>query len=472
MLKEIIKLWTHQREALTLAMDKKDFALFMEMGTGKTAVQINILRNQFMKNNRLMRTLILCPPVMIETWRREIFKHSTFGEHVTVLTGTGVARARMMLEIIKSGRGAVVVTNYESLQMKDLYAKLLAYNFEILVCDESQKLKNYKAVRTKLATAIADKATHRYLLSGTPITNNPMDIYAQYRILDSGDTFGNNFFAFRGRYFVDKNAGMPIQKYYPDWRPTPGLEKTFNELIYKKAVRYLKKDCLDLPPFVRKQVVVELGKEQGRMYDEMRRDFVTYLDTHACVATLAITKALRMQQVTSGFFKSDTEYLHRFVDNPRIDALRELLETITPSAKVIVWAMFNDNYTAIEGVCKELELVPAFLIGGMTDKSRTESIDKFQNDPACRVMIANQLAGGVGVTLTAASYCIFYSRNFSLEADLQAEARCYRGGSEIHTKVTRIDLVARDTIDEVVLEALLRKENLANNILAIKGRDF
>jgi SNF2 family DNA or RNA helicase len=137
-----------------------------------------------------------------------------------------------------------------------------------------------------------------------------------------------------------------------------------------------------------------------------------------------------------------------------------------------VWACFRENYQAIADLLNEGKnpIEYRLLVGGMTEKDRLKSIEDFQTDPKVRVLVANQSAGGVGVNLTAASSMIYFSRNFSLEADMQSEARNHRGGSEVHDKITRIDLVAPGTIDEVVLDALLRKENLAANILAYKER--
>jgi non-specific serine/threonine protein kinase len=251
----------------------------------------------------------------------------------------------------------------------------------------------------------------------------------------------------------------------------PSLEKDFNELTYKKASRVMKAECLTLPPFIRQQVTVSMGPKQAKAYEEMRRDLVAYLNSAACVAHIALTKSLRLQQIVSGFAKLDDGREIDFEDSERIDALEEVLE-MTEGHKVIVWSVFKQNYGVIEKLLERLKIKYARLVGGMTDKERQAGIDAFQNDSETRVMLANQRAGGVGVTLTAATYAVFFSRNFSLEDDLQAEARNYRGGSERHASVTRIDIVCPDSIDEVVLEALKRKEDLANNILAIKGRDF
>lgn len=472
LLPTIIPLWEHQKKMveLSLAAGRDGFAYFAEMGTGKTAATINTLRNVYFNEKKILRTLIICPIVVCENWRREFNAHSKMGAKVHVLKGAGKRRLKIFNEQIALDPSQVFVTNFEALQMKDLYACLKKWGPQVVVVDESQRIKNYKSLRTKLVVELGDSAQYRYILSGTPILNNPMDIFGQYRFLDKGTTFDRNFFAFRNRFFFDKNAGMPSQKYFPDWRPRPGIEKEFHRMIYKKAIRVLKKDCLDLPPIVRKQVTVELAADQKKMYDSMRKHFIAYLDDKACVASIALTKALRMQQIVSGFFMDDEGAAHQFKESPRLDALKECIELLPENAKVIIWSCFKENYKVIEDMLEQLGIKYAILIGGLTDTLRQQQIDLFQTDPTVRVMVANQQAGGVGVTLTAASYMIYYSRSFSLEADLQSEARCHRGGSEIHDKITRIDLVAPATIDEIILEALVRKENLAESILRIKER--
>jgi SNF2 family DNA or RNA helicase len=228
---------------------------------------------------------------------------------------------------------------------------------------------------------------------------------------------------------------------------------------------------MDLPPLVRTAIPVPLAKEQKRVYDDMKADFIAYLATgEAVVAQIAITKALRLQQIVSGYVKTDMGEEITLKENPRLDALEELLEDRAPSEKIIIWACFNENYAQIRGVCDKLGLPFVELHGGVSGKDRQKNIDKFQTDPACRIMIANAGAGGVGINLTAASCTIFYSRNFSLEHDLQAEARNHRGGSEIHSKISRIDLVAENTIDQVIMEALANKLDLSTSILSLKNK--
>jgi DNA excision repair protein ERCC-6 len=213
-----------------------------------------------------------------------------------------------------------------------------------------------------------------------------------------------------------------------------------------------------------------MATDQAKMYRSMEKDFVAYLNGEACIASIALTKALRLQQIACGFFMNDEGEVVRYAKNPRLDALKEVLEQICPGSKAIVWATFRGSYDDIASVCDSLKLSHVSLYGGMSDKQRQESIDSFQTDPNVHVMIANQAAGGTGVNLTAASYSVYFSRSWNLEHDAQSEARCHRGGSEVHEKITRVDLVCPGSIDEEILNALSRKENLANNILKLKDR--
>lgn len=478
-LKEIIPLWEHQRKAAARAALRKDgFAFFKEIGTGKTATAITTLRYKCYEKKRLLRTLIICPPVVRTNWKREIAKYSTIKtESVLVLDGAGKDR---LSTFDKEAFGfnydgsrvplpKIFITNYESLAMEKLFKLMKIWKPEVLILDESQRVKDFKSKRTKLAIELSDLCEFKMILSGTPILNSPMDIWSQFRILDGGESFDKNFYAFRARYFYDKNASMPAsQKKFSDWQPLPGITEEFNRKIYQKAVRVLKKDCLDLPPIVRVRVESDLGAEQRRMYKSMMQDYVAYLNDKACVAQLALTKGLRLQQMISGFWVDEDGKEHAFDDVPRLKVLRDLLEEITPEQKVIVWTNFRNSYGPISAICDELKIPFVTLYGGMTDKGRQVSIDSFQSEPSVRVMIANPAAGGVGVTLTAASAMIYFTRGFALEHDIQSEGRCHRGGSEVHSKITRLDIVAAGTIDDVILQALSRKENLAASILRLR----
>ena len=173
---------------------------------------------------------------------------------------------------------------------------------------------------------------------------------------------------------------------------------------------------------------------------------------------------MRLQQIVSGFVNDENGTAHR-LPCPRLDVLEDLLTSIDASAKIIIWATFKENYKQIAEVCQRVGRVYKELHGDISHKDREIGMNEFRTDPSVTVMIANQGAGGVGVNLVEASYSIYYSKGFKLEDDLQSSARNYRGGSEMHSKITRIDLVCNGTIDELINEALENKEQIGNQIL-------
>jgi len=466
-------LWIHQLQAIREAEVTPDLGLFFEQGTGKSRTTIEIIRRRYAAFGRIRKTLILAPLIVCKNWKDEFGMFSKIPQReIIVLTKSGKAREKELAEALGEDLSAnkIIITNYETVQMERVMAILAHWKPEILVCDESQRLKNPQGKRARLVAFLADMAQHRYVLTGTPILNSPMDIFQQFRILDGGKTFGKNFFSFRANYFVDMNDRWKgKQSYYPKWIPVESKMDEMQNKIRQKAIRVLKKDCLDLPPLIRQKIAVQLSPEQKRLYHEMADEYVAFIKKHendnrAVVAQLAVTKALRLQQIVSGFAKDDKGDIHR-LESPRLAALEELLETITPTNKVIVWCIFKENYQMVRELCTKLNLQYREINGEIGNAERYQGMDEFRKNDDVRVIICNQAAAGVGINLIEASYSVYFSKNFSLEHDLQSEARNYRGGSEIHSKVTRIDLVAENTIDELVNEALLTKQNISDKIL-------
>ena len=441
---------------------------------GKTRSQIEILSWHISQGRN--KILIFAPPVVLFNWQRELLSFSDIPEHnIHVLYGPGKKRALYINELqTKSIKNKnlpyIIITNYETTQITSVYQKLIFMKFDVLVLDECHLLKDYRAKRTKQILQLSKEIPYKYGLTGTPVLNTPMDLFSQYMILfGMFPTFKeqsvDNFFSFRNRYFYDKNAGMPSHVHFPKWLPKPKTVETFNTIIKKTAVIAKKSECLDLPPFINERRDVELGKEQKRAYDEMYRDFITYIEDEACVAQLAIVKGLKLMQIVSGFLQVNEETTHRFKENPRLKLLEDLLLELTPNHKVIVWATFKDNYKTITELCLKHGIKMAHLHGEVSTREKFEAADRFNKVEDCRVMIANQMAGGIGVNLTASDTSIYFSRDFKLGGDIQSEGRNYRGGSEIHDKVTRIDIIAKDTIDELVLESLSNKEVIGENLL-------
>ena len=470
---QIKPLWQHQLDGIKLSVVKKDLGLLFEQGTGKTRTMIEILRRKYAEAGKLRKTLIFAPVIVCENWKKEFKMYSKVNQSdILVLTASGKKRIEEFTKAVGPtlSSAKIVVTNYEAAQMEDFYKLIMMWQPEILVCDESQRLKNHESKRAKAVMHLADLSQHNYILTGTPILNSAMDVFMQFRVLDRGETFGKNFYSFRNQYFQDANAGFKSkQNYFPKWEERVDTYGELQDRIQKKAIRVLKKDCLDLPPLVRTQLPVTLSKEQAKAYREMYTDYITWIDSKssepkAIVAQLAITKALRLQQIVSGFVNDENGTAHR-LPCPRLDVLEDLLTSIDASAKIIIWATFKENYKQIAEVCQRVGRVYKELHGDISHKDREIGMNEFRTDPSVTVMIANQGAGGVGVNLVEASYSIYYSKGFKLEDDLQSSARNYRGGSEMHSKITRIDLVCNGTIDELINEALENKEQIGNQIL-------
>jgi SNF2 family DNA or RNA helicase len=473
-------LWEHQKRAVKMALTPgmDCLGLFMEVGVGKSRTMIEILRYLCAKEGRILKTLILAPKIVLTNWKREFAKYSKIhSRDIVILSGPQGRRKKDFMEAVLKDHALIgnkiIITNYEALQMEELFTLFMDWCPEVMVADEAHRLKNPEGKRAKAAIRLSDITQYRYALTGTPILNSAMDVFNVFRFLDKGETFGKNFWKFRSIWFEDENARWAgNSSYFPSYVPRPDTYQEFHQLIYKKAVRARKSECLDLPPFVRKEVFVELGREQLRLYREMRDEYIAYVkglekssEPRAVVAQLAVTKALRLQQIVTGFAKTEDGSVHKIKDNPRIKALEDLLEQLTPEHKVIVWSVFHENYADIAKVCEKLKIPYTELHGKIPQGQRDDNIATFTKDPKCRVLIANQAAGGIGINLVESDVSIFYSKNFSLEQDLQAEGRNYRGGSEQHKSVTRIDIVAEETIDQLIAEALATKQNIGAQIL-------
>ena len=483
-----VKPWAHQLEVIERAKDLPGFGLFFDPRTGKSSTTINLLRYKFNTNQRIFRTLIFSPPIVVPNWKEEWAKHSDIkSSQVICLQGEGKERVKKFHELAfdKSGerQSKIFITNYESLLMKPLFAMFMLWLPEALVFDESHNLKSFDSQRSKKADALANPFQSnkpiKYILSGSPVLNAPWDLFMQYKILDGGRTFGDNFYVFRNRYFYDKNAAWKnssSRKYFPDWDVRPGAVEEINRLIQSTSKRVLKSECFDLPPFDRQIVKCEMTAEQTRVYKELSKEYISFIGDRAISSTLAITKALRLQQISSGFCSldgtgdEDDKATFRFADNPKLKMLEELLSEITESHKVIVWAVWRENYALIRGVCEKLGLGYVEIHGDVPEKKKMAAKDEFNNNPAIKVVIAHPGSGGEGITLMT-PYAIFYSRTFSLKHSIQAEARNYGPEAMAHEKVTRIDLVCEGTIEEDIVEALHRKEKMASDVLSEKIRE-
>lgn len=473
-----IPLWEHQKLAVERAKLLPYFALFFMMGTGKSATVINILRQKINDGKKPLKTIVFAPPVVLRNWKEEFLMHSKIGQaDIQILSGHGKKRAEQFMALTEGAKSQtvkqpIIITNYESLLIENLYPLFKNWQPDVLIFDESHKLKNYTAKRSKLAERLANpKVGPRplvYLLSGTPVLNSPMDLFFQYLILDGGETFGKNFFIFRAKYFIDKNAGMNKQNYFPDWRVRSGALEEINQRIFDHGMRVTKEECMDLPEELSVTIKCEMTKAQAKNYQELKKDLVTSVRNETIMTPLAIVKALRLMQIASGYLplpmdESGEIPKEIYEDTDKDEKFRGLLEELAPH-KVAVWAVFKQNYESIKKVVSALGYKFVEVHGGISRAEQDANIKAFQEDPEVKVFIGHPGSAGIGVNLVCAHYDIFYSRTFSLEHYLQARARLHRGGQT--QKVTHYDLICEGTIEEIVQKKLANKEELGEKLLA------
>lgn len=457
-------LWEHQTNALQKILNGDVRYLEHDPGTGKTATGLRLITALSNKKKTVPSVLIICPKSVMIGWKEQAEMHCDprIAGQFTLIRGDRRVKIRQLDD---PKRTKILVVNYElfSSSVSDLLGKI---SFDLVIIDEAHRCKEPTGKRRLLIQRLCDKAGMKLLLSGTPVLNDATDLWGQLRLIGPDKVVDKNFFAWRARWFLDINAPFKNKLwYYPKWELRTERLIEFQESIAPVMHKARKEECLDLPPFVRVEVPLEMARPEWLLYHQMETEFIASLDNGLdCTAQLAITQCLRLQQITAGIFAGDGGET-RDIPTPKLEALEDMLQDLCPKHKVIVWCNFIPAYRRIARVVENRDLRFVSIIGGQSDKERDEAIRAFSTDSSVSVCIANQAAGGVGLNLQAASISIFYSKNFDRGLDAQAEARCYRAGSEIHKSVTRYDLLVRNTIDERIHQALKNKDSLAKMIL-------
>jgi len=473
------KLREHQEAALYLAENKPNYALLWEMGSGKTFSAITITRMRYAQEGRRMRTLILSPLITLSNWKNEWGMFSPYKkETIHVLNQASSKKKAEYLRKNLSSNGTaldipdVVICNYDGIITPDLAQALMDFNPEVVILDEFHLVKSVKAKRTKVARILSEKAKYKIMLSGTAILNSCSDIFAPWLILDKGETFGDNIYVFQSKYMIDENAKWKGQRnYFPNMVSNKKMTGELHEKIFRKADRKTTNECVDLPPFIEQIIEVDASPEQKKYYNDMMKLHLAFIEEHngkpqASTANLALTKSLRLQEIAAGYLKLDNGEIVEFKTNPRMDATKELVENIMEEGeKVIIWTNFIKTYDMLSKMLDSIKVKHVMITGQQNIKEKDEAIQSFENDPEVRVVIANSQSAGVGINLIAAKFSIVYSRDFSLANYLQAKARNFRGGSEIHDKIIRYELALSKSIDYITLQALQNKMNLSELII-------
>ena len=451
------KPFDHQRRAFYMSRDKDSFGLLMEQGTGKTKVIIDNAAYLYAKGE-ITALVVIAPNGVHRNWlNTEIPFHMPdwcIHNSVFYTSGMNKKQSKQFDDVLSSSNCLKIfsfnVEAFTSQVAVKYMMKILLSNRVMLVVDESSRIKRPGAKRTKIITKFSKQAKYRRILTGTPVTKGPEDTYSQFKFLDPLILGYDSFYSFKARYC---NMGGFENKQIVGYKNVDELTRN----IEGHSFRVLKKDCLDLPDKIYQRHYVELTPKQKNIYETLRKSFVAELDGNIIEAPEAITRLLRLQQVLCGWFSGE-EGIQQIDDkNARLEALKEILSDI--DSKVIIWARFKADLKAIQRALGE-EAVAYH--GEVSNDDREAAVYRFQNDPKIRYFVGQPQSGGIGLTLTAADYVIYYSNSFDLEVRMQSEDRCHRIGTK--NNVTYIDIEARKSIDTKIIKALREKKNLADII--------
>tara|TARA_Y100000385_G_scaffold282354_1_gene336648 strand:+ start:7114 stop:8562 length:1449 start_codon:yes stop_codon:yes gene_type:complete len=460
--------YAHQRKAWELSRDKDEFALFMDMGTGKSKVIIDNIAYLY-DRGRIDSALIIAPKGTYQNWtRNEIPTHMP--DHIVVKTAAWSAAPKKEdkknLENIFFSMSdlRVLVMNIEAFSttkgVKFAEQFLRCAGDCMMVVDESTTIKNPKAKRTKAVIKAGIQAKYRRILTGEPVTRSPLDLYAQFQFLNPVCLGFSSFYTFRNRYaiMIDMKAGTRSFKKIVGFQRLEELGEQIKPFSY----RIKKEECLDLPPKTYMYREVELTPDQKKVYKELSDLAVSTIDGNVLSVDTVLTQMLRLHQITCGHYKSDDDVVIPLANN-RLTELMQVLEE--SSTKVIIWATYIQDILAILAALKNEygdESTVAYY-GAVNQDDRNTAIDRFQKDPTCRFFVGNPQTGSMGITLTAADTVVYYSNNYNLEHRLQSEDRAHRIGQD--KNVLYVDLICRGTIDSKIVKALRDKKNIAQQVM-------
>ena len=461
------KPYKHQLTALEKSWNKETFAYFMEMGTGKTKVLIDNMSMLYDKG-KIDGALIVAPKGVVKTWHEQEIPTHLPGhiQSVTVLWQSNINKSQetKLNNLFDLGTDFhIFIMNVEALSTDKgvkFAEKFLRSHKALMAIDESTTIKTPTAKRTKNIISLGKAAKYKRIMTGSPVTKNPLDLYTQCEFLDPYLLDFASYYAFRNRYaeMTTMNVrGRSIQV-VKKFRHLNELSESLKPFSY----RVLKEDCLDLPPKSWTKRHVILTGEQRKIYDQMKKTALATLNGKVTSTMTVLTQLMRLHQITCGHFTAD-DGSTQLIDNNRIKELMNILEET--EGKAIIWANYQKDITTIIKSIVE-EYGPGSVVDyyGLTPQDeRQDNIRKFQNDEECRFLVGTPQTGGYGITLTQANTVIYYSNGYDLEKRLQSEDRAHRIGQ--NKNVTYIDIIAEDTVDEKIQKSLRKKINIASEVM-------
>jgi SNF2 family DNA or RNA helicase len=466
------KPFAHQSKALEMSWDKEVFAYFMEMGTGKSKVLIDNIAMLY-NAGKINGALIIAPKGVYKNWfDSEIPNH--LPDYVEKKIGLWKTdpNAKDLKPLFSTGAELhILIMNVEAFSTKkgvDFAKKFLSCHKTIIGIDESTTIKNPMAKRTRAIIELGLKCKFKRILTGSPVTKSPLDLFSQCYFLSPFLLGHESFYTFKTRYAITKQvnvSGRMIQLVV-GYRNLPELSEKVKPFSY----RVLKDDCLDLPKKTYMKRIVQLTDEQKRLYKTMKEKAIAFLNGKMVSTAAVITQLMRLHQITCGHFKSDDGDVQDVKSN-RLNELMDVLEEV--EGKAVIWAHYRyDIEKIVEAIIKQYgEKSVVTYYGDTSTEDRQLAIKKIQdpNSPV-RFIVGTPQTGGYGITLTGASTMIYYSNGYDLEKRQQSEARIDRIGQE--KPMTYIDIIAEGTVDDKIVQSLRKKVNIATEIMGEELKDW
>ena len=469
------KPYAHQLTALEKSWDKTEYGYFMVMGTCKSKVLVDNMAMLYDKG-RINGAIIIAPKGVYRNWlSQEIPNHlASHVPHKTVLWTalTSKTKDKEYQQLFKIDYDLhILIMNVEALSTKkglDFANKFMRCHKTMLAIDESTTIKNPSAKRTKSILLLGKAAKYRRILTGSPVTKSPLDLYTQCGFLNEHLLGFTSYYTFRNRYanMIERNFGGRRVQLIGSYQRLDEL----SENIKKFSYRVLKEDCLDLPEKVYTRREVDLTDEQNKAYSTMKSAALAQLKGKMATAPHVLTQMMRLHQITCGHLKNDDDTITE-IKNNRLKELVNLLDEV--EGKVIIWANYvYDIENIVKTIQKEFgddSIVQYY--GAIQAEQRQKNIEKFQDpDSSARFFVGNPQTGGYGITLTCANTVVYYSNGYDLEKRLQSEDRAHRIGQT--KSVTYVDFIAPKTVDEKIVKALRKKMNIANTIMDEDWREW
>ena len=466
----------HQLKARRICHDKNinNFAYLMEMGTGKTITAIMDLLCLHHEKG-VDNCVIFAPKSVYRNWYKEItefvapektkyaistwdpsLKDPVTKAKLTDLLEKSVVPLNVFLmniEAISSPKGVKFLEKYLSVQDKKK---------TMMIVDESTVIKTHNAKRTKNLIKLSKDISYKRILTGTPVTKSPLDIYTQFAFLDPKILGQSNYYAFRARYAKIINRPTSGGRHFPLITGYQRLDE-LEEKIYSAAFRVKKEECTDLPEKIYMKRFIPMSKEQLVAYESLRRNAMFVFNDKTTTTVNRLSQIVKLHQVCCGFTINDHGEIHD-LPNKRYDELLDVLEEV--DGKVIIWATYRHNIETITNKLKEKygDTKAAAFYGDTENQVRLDLVRDFQSETSdLTYLVANPKTGGYGITLTASHTVVYFSNNYDLEIRLQSEDRAHRIGQK--NKVTYVDFVCQGTVDEKILTALKNKVDIASQVI-------